>query len=518
MDGSAIPLPSFDHITDPEARAVIDQLCQMVKILHARVDELEAENAELKRMLFGQRSERMATIDQELKRKRKNSKADKERRRAEGRKKRRKNAEAKKAIEEQEVVHEVLEEDLVCPSCGGTKDDFGDMGEGEVSYEYEWIPGHFVRRKHVRKKKACRCGQCIVTAPAPVRVVDGGEYGPGFYAHVVVAKCCDAIPLYRQAKRLRRVGIPMHRSTLGVLFHRTAELLKPISDRMVELVPDSKYVNGDETVVRVQASIKTRKAYMWAFVTESMVVYYFSPSRSGKTPEKILGNSKGKLQVDGYTGYNVVTTPERRERAGCWAHCRRYHYSALETAPKEARYALDRILDLYEVEYDAAAENILGTDRHLAMRKVRSAEVLDEWKPWLEEQKPLHAPKSPMGKAIKYTLNNWEALRVFLTDAKIALDNNISEQQLRIVAQGRKAFLFVGHDVAGENLAILQTLVGSCDLNKVNPQDYLTDVLIRIQTHPMSRIDELLPQNWKPPDKPNDHAATGDPGPGPDSS
>jgi len=500
MDSTGPPIPSFDHITDPQARAIIEQLCSMVAILQPRILELEAENAELKRMLFGHKSERMCTVDEELKKKRKNSRADKARRRQAAKEKRRENAEAKKKLPEEEVVHQVPEQDQVCPHCGGTK--FDDLGEGEVSYEYEWVPGHFVRRKHVRKKKACRCGQYIVTAPAPARVIDGGEYGPGFYAHVVVSKCCDSIPLYRQEKQLKRLGIRVNRSTMCVLFHRTADLVKPIWERLLELAPHSEYVNGDETVVWVLEPIRTRRAYMWVFVVPDAVVYYFSPSRSGETPRKVLGDSTGTLQVDAYSGYNQVTTPERRTRAGCWSHVRRRFYAALETARDEAKYALDRILDLYEVEYDAAEQNVLGSDRHLAMRRARSDGTVQKFHKWLKEQEPLHPPKSPMGKAVGYALNNSKALIVFLSDAKVRLDNNISEQQLRIIALGRKNYLFLGHDLSGEHLAILQSLISTCELNGVNPQEYLTDVLIRIQTHPMSRIDELLPQNWQPPNPP----------------
>jgi transposase len=270
---------------------------------------------------------------------------------------------------------------------------------------------------------------------------------------------------------------------------------------MLELLPPNEYVNADETSIRVQERGKTRRAYIWTFIAEQMVVYKYSPDRSGETPKEVLGDSTGTLQVDGYSGYNYVTTPERRTRAGCLAHARRYFYNAMKTAPEEARYGLDRILDLYEVEYDAAEQNILGTDRHLAIRRVKSSRIMKKWHQWLEEQKPFHPPKSPISKAIKYTLNNWEALTLFLGDAKIRLDNNLSEQQLRIIALGRKNYLFIGHDLAGQNLAILQSLINTCEFNGVNPQDYLADVLMRTQIHPNSGIDELLPWNWKPPDR-----------------
>lgn len=232
-----------------------------------------------------------------------------------------------------------------------------------------------------------------------------------------------------------------------------------------------------------------------------MVAYRFSADRSGQTPIEVPGETTGVLQVDGYTGYNQVTTPTKRKRAGCWSHARRKFFAAIETQPDEAYFAIDLIRGLYEVEYQAAQKSYLRTERHAAMRRARSKVIVDELMRWAEELKPQHRPKSPLGVALKYMLNQRETLERFLGDPKIRLDNNIAEQHLRLIALGRKNFLFVGHDEAGRNLATLQTLVSTCFANGVNPQTYLTDVLIRIQDHPQSQIDELLPWNWRAPPK-----------------
>ena len=121
---------------------------------------------------------------------------------------------------------------------------------------------------------------------------------------------------------------------------------------------------------------------------------------------------------------------------------------------------------------------------------------MDKWKPWLKEQKPLHVPKSPMGKAVRYALNQWESLVQFLDDPAIRLDNNVSESALRIIALGRDNFRWVGNDQAGDNLAVLQTIVSTCVACGINPEDYLADLLLRVDTHPSAAIDELLPMNW----------------------
>jgi len=498
--------PDFSGVTDPTARAMLEQMASMldplertVAQLTATVERLQAENAELRRLLFGRKSERMPPIHEEVQRRRGRGAAGADRRRAEGQQKRKRNGEVKKALPTEEVVHEVPEEDLVCPHCGGRR--FCDLGEGEVSEEVEWVAGHFVRRRHVRRKKACRCGQHIVTAPGPVRVTEGTQYGPGLHAQVVVDKLCDSLPLYRQARRMQRAGMPMSRSTLCDLFHRTGEVLAPLHRRMLDLVRQGSHVNADETPIGVLAPGKTRRAYIWTFSAGPVVTYVYSASRSGQTPLDVLGTTEGYLQVDGYSGYNRVCVPDGRTRVGCLAHMRRYFFRALGAAPTEAQWVLDKIADLYAVEYMAAERGILGTDRHLALRKMCSAPLWDELLLYLEDEQGQHPPRGPMDAALTYASNNWAAMSHFLDDARLSLDNNLSERLLRIIALGRKNFLFLGNDEAGEHLATLQSLVSSCQLNGVNPAEYLKDVLVRVaRGHPQSRLDELLPHNWSNPD------------------
>ena len=493
-------LPDFSQVKDPMARMMLEQMRTMLQPLQATITQLTAtveglrqENTELKRLLFGKKSERMPPMDREQRRRRKDIDPDKCRQQAAT--KRKSNARKKKELPTEEVVHDVPEEDQVCPHCSGTR--FADLGDGEVSYEYEYIPARFVRRKHIRRKKACRCGAHVITAPGPVRVVEGTQYGPGLHAQVVVAKLADSLPIYRQAKQLQRVGLPIERSTLGDLFHRTGDLLMPLWRRMLQLVREELYVNADETPIQVLAPEKTRRSYIWAFIGGKIVAYVYSPGRSGDTPLSVLGDSDGFLQVDAFSGYNKVCVPDGRTRVGCLAHLRRYFWKARETAPLEANWLLGKLSELYAIEYEAADRKILGSNKHLALRKLCSAPLMDELQLYIEDEQPCHLPQGPMGKAITYASNNWETLTRFLDDPHISLDNNLSERQLRIIALGRKNFLFLGNDQAGDHLAALQSLVSTCDLCGVNPFEYLKDVLLRLaQGHPQSRIDELLPTNW----------------------
>jgi transposase len=298
--------------------------------------------------------------------------------------------------------------------------------------------------------------------------------------------------------------VQVNDSTLGDLFHRTAELVEPLYDRLLKLIAGKEIVLADETTQRVQAKGKTRTAWLWSFigrdeVERELIAYVFTNSRSGDTPVEVLGETKGKLVADAYSGYNKVTAPGGRERAGCLAHLRRRFFDAQSVAPDAAKKAMGFILEVYRVERAVLDADLLGTPEHLEMRQTKSKAVMEEFRAWLLAEQGRHPPRGPPAEAITYALGNWDALTLFLTDPHLPIDNNASERALRVAALGRKNFLFVGTDEAGENLAGLYSLIATCEVNGVNPVSYLADVLLRVQTHPASRVDELLPHNWAPP-------------------
>jgi transposase len=413
--------------------------------------------------------------------------------------------ELRNAVLETEVIPTpVPPESCKCPTCGNER--LRKVGKGKPSTVYEYVPGYFRRRIYQRETLACRCGH-IVTAPAPDRVADKTRYAPSFIAHLITSKCRDSFPQYRLEKGYRSLGIPMSRSTMCNLLHRGADEIAPIYKAALATVPLAEDVHADETSIRQQGLDK--RAYIWDFVTPDLIVYRYAPSRSGATAKAVLGDSQGRLVVDQYTGYNVVTSPGKRVRAGCMAHARRKIFEQSEHP--EAQAALDVIGALYGVEHDAEAAGIVGTDEHLALRKQRSRPLFAWLLSWARFHRNAFEPRSGMGRAIRYLLKNFRALGRFLHYASLPLDNNRAEAGLRRVALGRSNFLFVGNEKAGHDLAILYTLVASCEKNGVNPIAYLTDVLMRVQTHPASRIDELLPHRWKPPDVP---AATARASPG----
>ncbi|MEM6275242.1 MAG: IS66 family transposase [Myxococcota bacterium] len=222
----------------------------------------------------------------------------------------------KRALPVEDVLHSLD----VCPACGGHE--FAPISE-KVNEEFEFVPADYKRIRHRRETKRCKSCDTVSTAPGPDRVVDCGHYGPGLYAHAVVAKCADSIPIHRLAKSFERNGIPMSRTTWNALFHRAAELLGPIEKRILELVAASSRVNADETPIHIQAPSKCQKGYAWTFIADKLVVYVFAASRSRDVPKSVLGNTQGHLQVDAYSGYNVVCVPNGPDRGGCMSHTRR---------------------------------------------------------------------------------------------------------------------------------------------------------------------------------------------------
>jgi transposase len=242
-------------------------------------------------------------------------------RREEIARKRRENALGKNAaMQTEEVEYPVPDSMKPCTQCGGMHTR---TLEPEQSATYEYKPGHFIRRVHKRQKLACSCGQSIVTAPAPPKLVVGGQYGFGFVAFLIVEKCADSIPIHRIEKRFGRLGIPISRSTMNDLVHMAAEIVRPLVARLQSRIAALEVVLADETSMRLQD--RPKRGFVWVFHGHDetsggqLVLYVFAVDRSGDTPAKIVGGTRGVLVVDGYTGYNDVTDPQGRARGGCWS-------------------------------------------------------------------------------------------------------------------------------------------------------------------------------------------------------
>jgi transposase len=471
-----------------ELETKLEEKDAQLDALTARMSQIEHRLALADKQIIGPKRERMPTPEAEAKAR---DGQEKKRGGYTNPKKRKENAEALAALPTTIVPHPIPDEERRCPHCG---EDAKPIGWGDRSVEYEWVPGHLERRLHVVEVGRCPCKQHYARGPAPERVQEGCTLGPAFLAKLAVDKCADSTPIYRVEKQMRRSGIPISRSTLNDNVLLAGEVLMPLHEVALSELRLDPHVQADETSFRLQR--RAERAFVWTFLTRLYTVYVFSSSRSGDTANNVLGGTQGVLTVDGYTGYNNVTDVDGRDRTGCWSHARRYLFDSLRTAP-EARDGLDLILELFMIEREATLANIVGTRKHLALRKKRSAPVLEELATWRDKMEPLFEPRSAMGEALRYMKNQWSRLIAFLRDARIPIHNNASEAALRIVALARKNSLFFGNEHAGRCFMVLYSLIAMCERQDINPEIYLADVLIRIQDQPKDRLIELLPDRWK---------------------
>jgi hypothetical protein len=259
-------------------------------------------------------------------------------------------------------------------------------------------------------------------------------------------------------------------------------------------------IQSDDTRIRYQDPENNREARngtLWVYVSDQQdVVYDFTRSRSRDGPQRFLGDFQGVLQVDGYAGYNAVLARPGVRHQACWAHVRRKFVEARDTAPKEAATVLLMIRALYAVEAEAKQQG-LTSEALLKLRQARSLEILADLQDYLAAVFPATLPKSPLGRALAYTMELWEALYFYTSDGRVAIDNNSPERAMRRVAVGRKNWLFAGSPAGGERAAVLYSLIETCSRHGINPQAYLTDVLQRVCTHPAKRIAELTPRAWQ---------------------
>ena len=387
-----------------------------------------------------------------------------------------------------------------CRDCGRPMKQLGE----DVSEMLEYVPEHFKVIRHVRKKLVCiRCDR-IVQAMAPSRPIERGIAGPGLLAHVLVAKYCDHLPLYRQSEIYARAGVPLERSTLAEWVGCCSRLMKPLVEVLRRHVMSAAKLHGDDIPVPVLAPGlgKTKTGRLWTYVRDDRpagdqvppaVWFGYTPDRKGEHPRAHLSSFQGTLQADGYAGFEQLYATGKIQEAACWAHVRRKFYDLQEAHQSPvASEALERIAGLYAVENDIRGRT---PEERRAIRNARSRPQLESLKRWFEETLGKLSRKSDTALAVRYALGRWEALLRYCDDGRLEIDNNAAERALRVVALGRKNFLFAGSDGGGESAAAMYSLIGTAKLNGIEPESYLRNVLSRIAEHPVNQIDQLLPWN-----------------------
>jgi transposase len=503
-----------DKATTPELRDLVGKLQALTHEYELKVSELEEQIAELKRELFGPKSDRLtpeqqeqlATLSQDLEAETKrpdpasDGVLDEEEEKKEKRNRtvRRRVRHPLPAHLETETV--TIEPDIKhCPCCGKLPEKIGE----EVSEEIDYVPAKLIRRRTVRPKYACRCGEAgVAIAPLPPRLIPQSRLGLGLAVHIVLTRYDDHLPFYRLEQQFReRHGIVIPRQQMVQWTGHIATWLVPVYDAMWRVMFAGGYLQVDETPVKVldpEVEGKAARGYLWFYaVPGGDVILEFDTSRGLQPVRKRLAGFSGTIQTDAYEVYQSLERKETHiQRIGCLAHARRYILKAVQENLSAAVWFISQIRSLYRIEDEIRA---LEPQERYERRLQRAPAIWDAMKTRADELKPLLLPKSTLGKAINYFINDYEALKGYMRDGRFEIDNNLIENSVRPTAVGRRRWLFIGHPDAGWRSAVIFSIIVSCRRRRINPQEYMTDVLRRLPTAKTRDIQDLLPANWKPP-------------------
>ena len=414
-------------------------------------------------------------------------------------------------------IHDISEEEKTC-ACGCQLSRIGE----DVSEKLDIIPATIRVIRHIRYKYACKGCEgvesnegAVKTAALPPQIIPQGIATAGLLAHVATSKFVDAQPFYRQEKQFARIGVDIPRATMANWMIHVGRRCKPLILLFQSEILSGSVVNIDETRVQVmneQGRLNTSQSYMWVFLggprDGPSVIYQYKPTRAGDVAKNFLKGYSGYVQTDAYVGYDALESSEIT-LLGCWAHARRKFTNVVKAAPKSGRksgsadVALGFIRNLYRIE-DKVVELKLSPDDIYKIRQEESKPILDKFLEWLNKRATETPPKGLLGKAISYTLNNWERLIRYLETGLLLPDNNLVENAIRPFALGRKNWLFSGHPRGAEASANLYSLIETAKANGLEPNRYLRFLFENL---PYAETEDdyrtLLPQNVKAADLAN---------------
>jgi len=361
------------------------------------------------------------------------------------------------------------------------------------------LPAQLKVVEDVCKKYACDC--TVKTATKPPQPIEKSTAGASLLAQVIVAKTADHLPLHRQEKIFERHGAEISRKTMCGWMAQCGDLLGPLYGAAKTVLFQSKTIGTDDTGVKVldEKLPFARTGRIWPYYGDKnhpVILYDYTKTRARAGPEEFLKGYRGRLQADAYGGYDAFFKDPKRGliEIGCWSHARRYYIKALDSDQARMGPALLLIAQLYRVEKQARG---WSAEARLELRQREARPILDKLHGYLVEIQAEVLPKSPEGRAVRYTLNNWTALNRYCEDGDLEIDNNHTERSIRGVAVGRNNWIFFGSDQGGHTAAVLRSFVASCQRVGVDPYAWFKDVLSRIAAHPITQLAELLPHNWK---------------------
>lgn len=343
----------------------------------------------------------------------------------------------------------------------------------------------------------------LVNAELPSQPVAKSNVSAAMMALILVSKYIDHLPIYRQLKQFLREGVDLSESTVNGWIHKHLKLLIPLYELAKQNVQRSNYLMADETPMPVLSEDKpgsTHKGYYWVYLSpvNKSICFEYDKTRAMSPPDLFLKDFTGYLQTDAYGAYDHFSKADGITLVGCMAHARRKFKDANDQKQKGADEAMDMFGELYAIERQARDQQMDYAHR-LELRIEKSIPVMTKLHTWMliQLQDPELAPKSLLGKAIKYALKIWTRLNVFTKNGMLEIDNNWVENKIRPIALGRRNYMFCGSHEAAQRAAMIYSLFAMCSIAEVNPQDWLTDVFNRINDHPINKLQDLLPNNWK---------------------
>jgi len=337
----------------------------------------------------------------------------------------------------------------------------------------------------------------IEIAPLPTLPIPKGNAGASMIAHLLVSKFVDHLPFYRQVQIFKRQNLEIAESTINGWFNAGCDLLQPLYDALKTKILSGWYLMADETPIAVLTQDKpgaTHKGYHWVYYdpVNKLVLFDYRKSRGREGPDEMLKEFAGYLQTDGYNAYDHFANRPQITLLACMAHARRKFEHAQENNPTLAGHALKMFQSLYDIEREIQERN-MEPDAIRTLRQERSRPVLNEIEVWLREQIIVIPPKSAIGMAMAYTLNLWPRLIRFIDDGRFHIDNNLIENSIRPVALGRKNYLFAGSHEAAQQAAVIYSILATCKLQKVEPFTYLSKILSIIPDFPANQLHTILP-------------------------
>lgn len=375
------------------------------------------------------------------------------------------------------------------------------IGE-EITETLEYTPASLVKKRTIRPKYAKADQDGIIIGNLPSRPIDKCIAEASLLAFIIVSKYVDHLPLYRQIQMFKRdFGWQASQSTVGDWVNTCAVLLEPLYNTLKQKILSSNYIQADETPLKVLDKDKmrsTHQGYQWVYHSpeHQLVLFNYRKGRGQEGPKEVLENYQGYLQCDGYKVYDKFGLQEGITLVGCLVHARRKFFDAQDNDPERAKHALTIFAKIYATEKRIKEQAGSNLELKQEWRLKEIAPLIQEIKSWITEESLKVLPKSAIGKAMTYYLNQYPKLEAVTLDPKLELDNNLIENAIRPLALGRKNYLFAGSHKAAQNAAILYSLLGSCKINNVNPREWLTYVLENISDHNIQKLEELLPNNY----------------------